>query len=869
MKTLLLTLSFFVLTTFVKGQDVLPADTAKHALPTYSFSYYTRDSSVFIYKGVKYGYTKLISNRKARQLIDSLDRANTGLFKLKTDSIAPYGFTSRWRTQHVVDSLSALKLKLDQTSPQTIANGVPLMTTAVISDGSQNQLVNKAYVDLAVSSVNLIEYFSKDSLSPSVTGYYSMNNSQVTHETIVSPSITGTSGSPTSLFKFMTPVDHPHLDRFLAGAYESHFHMSRQAGGVVAIRFDVWQCDATGTHTALLGTSADLQTFTTTPDLYELFMAIATEVPLALTDRISIEFLGWKVSGSNTTVTLSVGGAIDSYFGIKTNPTELEAIFEEKSNKVTTLSSGSTDIQYPSAKLVYDQLGLKVDKITNYGLVRTTLKDSITTAEQHGDTLRNQGHATVYDVSLKQDALTNPVTGTGTGGQVAFWNGTSTQTGDAGLFWDNTNKRLGIKTASSPNANLDIRGTVGSQIARFTNTAASSSSAGAGMIGYSDDGAALASGDRLGFFLLGGSIDASHTLVQSVGMHGYTSEAWSATNQGAYLTFETTPTGSTTADREERWRITSNGSLSNTTSAGTSGLHLKAGTATASTAPLKLNVGTPLTIAEAGVINHVGNTTDSHFTVTPYISSTATEKTLAYTDGNYYIQNQKTSAQTAQAYINNLGIGTFANGWTDHLLSLKRVNATSSLVGGGLIISDFTYSTLEHFASLTENQWRSNVSIGLSAGNRSASDLLIDSSTGAAAFSSSVSAVGALSTTSTAASITTTTGSGIFGGGIGVAGNGNFGGGLAVGGSIGGAYLISGIETGVAPIVVSSTTLNVNLNADMVDGVHVTSLPVVSSGTSAPESTPGKVGDIYIDTTGKKIYVSTGTTTSSDWTILN
>ncbi|MBE3086827.1 MAG: hypothetical protein IMZ64_11495 [Bacteroidetes bacterium] len=230
-------------------------------------------------------------------------------------------------TSGVLTEVDPASLHLDQTTPQTLINGVPLMTTAVVGDGSQNQLVNKAYVDLAVSSVILIEYFTKDALSPAVSGYYSMDNTQVTANTIVSPSITGTSVSPTSLYKFLTPVGHPHLDRFLAGTYESKFHMSREAGGIVAIRFEVWQCNAAGAHVALLGTSADLQTFTTTPDLYELFMAIETEVPLAVTDRISIEFLGWKVSGSNTTVTLSVGGSIDSYFGIKTNPTELQALF--------------------------------------------------------------------------------------------------------------------------------------------------------------------------------------------------------------------------------------------------------------------------------------------------------------------------------------------------------------------------------------------------------------------------------------------------------------------------------------------------------------------------------------------------------------
>jgi uncharacterized protein (TIGR02145 family) len=72
MKKLLILLTFLVLTTFVKGQDIAPADTAFHALPTYSFKYYTADSSVWIYKGVKYKTTKLASYRTVQQKIDSL-----------------------------------------------------------------------------------------------------------------------------------------------------------------------------------------------------------------------------------------------------------------------------------------------------------------------------------------------------------------------------------------------------------------------------------------------------------------------------------------------------------------------------------------------------------------------------------------------------------------------------------------------------------------------------------------------------------------------------------------------------------------------------------------------------------------------------
>jgi hypothetical protein len=58
----------------------------------------------------------------------------------------------------------------------------------------------------------------------------------------------------------------------------------------------------------------------------------------------------------------------------------------------------------------------------------------------------------------KQNALTNPITGTGTSGQVAFWNGTNTQTGSNNLFWDATNNRLGIGI-SSPTTTLDVNGT--------------------------------------------------------------------------------------------------------------------------------------------------------------------------------------------------------------------------------------------------------------------------------------------------------------------------------------------------------------------------------------------------------------------------
>jgi hypothetical protein len=48
----------------------------------------------------------------------------------------------------------------------------------------------------------------------------------------------------------------------------------------------------------------------------------------------------------------------------------------------------------------------------------------------------------------KQNALTNPITGTAAAGQVAYFTGATTQAGSNNLFWDATNNRLGIGTAT-------------------------------------------------------------------------------------------------------------------------------------------------------------------------------------------------------------------------------------------------------------------------------------------------------------------------------------------------------------------------------------------------------------------------------------
>ena len=46
-------------------------------------------------------------------------------------------------------------------------------------------------------------------------------------------------------------------------------------------------------------------------------------------------------------------------------------------------------------------------------------------------------------------------------------------------------------------------------------------------------------------------------------------------------------------------------------------------------------------------------------------------------------------------------------------------------------------------------------------------------------------------------------------------------------------------------------------------------IPHVSTGTAPPAVTPAKIGDIFIDTTNKRVYVAVGTSAAGDWEPMN
>ena len=112
--------------------------------------------------------------------------------------------------------------------------------------------------------------------------------------------------------------------------------------------------------------------------------------------------------------------------------------------------------------------------------------------------------------------------------------------------------KVGIGT-TTPTSLFNVEGQT--LLSIFTSTDALSTTSGSGMVGYTKF-QPTAAGQRLGYFLTGSQGGGSNP-GNGTGMAGYSDGAWSNSSHPAYLTFETTKTGSTA--RSEAMRIGSKG----------------------------------------------------------------------------------------------------------------------------------------------------------------------------------------------------------------------------------------------------------------------------------------------------------------------
>src|ERR1035437_3304574 len=297
MKKLLLLFTFLVLTTFVKAQDPLPTDTARHIIaPTYSFSFYTRDSSIIMYKGSKYGYTRLISNRKARQLIDSLGRLNANAYKLKIDTITMNGWFSNYK--------GSLKEDIANKQSNLTASSTKYPTVDAVNTGLG------AKPDTSITGQHIRNITTAHGINNLVV----KNDSSKYYEKLVNKS-TNVTTDGTSDIKYPS-----------AKAVKTFADTSAVA--------NLGRLRAANTYQIKCS--------------YLVAANIAGKLDTAKATFVMRAAWPAKIAPSDTATMLAHYAKITAV-----------NLKEDTTNKVTTLSGGSTDVQYPSAKLVYDQFALK------------------------------------------------------------------------------------------------------------------------------------------------------------------------------------------------------------------------------------------------------------------------------------------------------------------------------------------------------------------------------------------------------------------------------------------------------------------------------------------------------------------------------
>lgn len=157
-------------------------------------------------------------------------------------------------------------------------------------------------------------------------------------------------------------------------------------------------------------------------------------------------------------VSAGVASAWGAITGTLSNQTDLQTALDGKVDENSPITGATkTKITYDAKGLVTAGADAAIADITG---LQTALDGKQSTVSL--TTTGTSGAATLVGSTLNipqyQGVLTNPVTGTGTAGQVAYWSGTNTQTGSSSLVWDAANNRLGVGLNTGLTARAHVRG---------------------------------------------------------------------------------------------------------------------------------------------------------------------------------------------------------------------------------------------------------------------------------------------------------------------------------------------------------------------------------------------------------------------------
>ncbi len=205
------------------------------------------------------------------------------------------------KIESVVSGLSGY-LTLDQTVPQTIVNGIPLLDADLVDFVNEKQLVTKEYVDSAVNFI--ADYYFNNTLSVIGGIYYEMTDNDLGQPTgILTATGLGT-GNNQPLYNFITVLPLG-VGKLSAGVYKVHVH-ARAFNGTKSVHiYSELYTRTTGGVETLLATSTLSTQLTNSILDFNLEDAIHNEVIIDPTDKLVVKFFA-NVGASGSAVDVSI-----------------------------------------------------------------------------------------------------------------------------------------------------------------------------------------------------------------------------------------------------------------------------------------------------------------------------------------------------------------------------------------------------------------------------------------------------------------------------------------------------------------------------------------------------------------------------------
>jgi hypothetical protein len=223
------------------------------------------------------------------------------------------------------------------------------------------------------------------------------------------------------IVSFLTDANDPALLNIPGGNWNYEIYASMSSnGGTPELYAELYKYDGT-TFTLISTSSNEILYDGTNLNLYTFAMAVPSTT-LAITDRLAVKLYATNSGGKTTTIHTQNGHLCQI---------------------ITTFSTGITALNGLTAQVQYFATGTSGTDF-NISSATSTHTFNLPTASATNRGALSSADWTTFN--NKQNALTNPVTGTSVTSRIAYFNGTSSITGSSNLNFDGTNLLIGNVT---------------------------------------------------------------------------------------------------------------------------------------------------------------------------------------------------------------------------------------------------------------------------------------------------------------------------------------------------------------------------------------------------------------------------------------